>query len=381
MSVGLLLPLGLLALVGLVVPLLIHLVRQSENPLIDFPALRWLRESVRPRRRLRFEDLWLLLARLLLVGLAAMLVALPVLEGSWRGARHWIAVVPGVDIDAARLKIVDAQAEWHWLASGFPAIDETPVADGASLSSLLRELDAELADNDTLSVVAADEVRGLDAQRIIVGRPIDWIVLPSATPGDVRPDPVEVTLALRHASSNDEGLRPIRAAVASWDAADGTHWKMDDQASSVPLPPKARALIWLGSPLPDSIEAWVRQGGRALLVDTATTGKVLWRDAQGVALAREERLGNGHLIHLRGPLRFAEFPALLDADFPTRLQALLRPAVPPPSRADTAQIKPRLSPHALPRFAPSTDLTPWIGLLIGLVFLIERSLAARRRQS
>ena len=56
MSLALLLPLGLIALAGLIVPLLIHLVRQSDHPLIDFPALRWLRESERPRRRLRFED-------------------------------------------------------------------------------------------------------------------------------------------------------------------------------------------------------------------------------------------------------------------------------------------------------------------------------------
>ena len=84
MSLALLLPLGLIALAGLIVPLLIHLVRQSDHPLIDFPALRWLRESERPRRRLRFEDRWLLLVRLLLVALAAVLLAQPILKGSWR---------------------------------------------------------------------------------------------------------------------------------------------------------------------------------------------------------------------------------------------------------------------------------------------------------
>ena len=381
MSISLLLPLGLIALAGLIVPLLIHLVRQSDNVVIDFPALRWLRESVRPRRRLRFEDLWLLLARLLLVALAALLVSMPVLNGSWRGARHWIAVVPGVDIDAARQKIGDASAEWHWLADGFPVTDKPVAASNSSFSSLLRELDGELPNDDTLSVIVPDEVQGLDAQRITVGRAFDWVVLPSPLKSEVPAKPVEHVLALRHQSTNDEGLRYIRAAVGAWDAGDDAHWTIDDQASAVAFPPSTDALIWLGAPLPDSIEAWVSEGGRALVIDDALTqGAVLWRDDQGSALARDEVLGSGHLIHLRGPLTAAALPALLDADFSMRLQALLTPASLPPSRADAAEIQPRLSIEALPRFTQTTDLAAWMGLLIGFVFLIERWLATRRRR-
>lgn len=380
MSLSLLLPLGLLALVGLVVPLLVHLVRQSDHTLIDFPALRWLRESVRPRRRLRFEDLGVLLARLLLVALAAMLVARPVLEGSWRGVRHWVAVVPGVDVDAARLKISDAQAEWHWLATGFPALDAAPLADGAALSSLVRELDAELPSDDALSVVVPETVQGLDAQRISVGRSIDWISLPSQPNSAVPNKRPGHVLALRHQSANDEGLRYIRAAIAAWDAKDSAQWTIDDKAASVALPRATDALIWLGAPLPDSLEAWVRRGGRALVVDDASArGVTRWRDDSGALLALDEVRGNGHLIHLRGPLTVDAFPALLDADFPARLQSLLTPLLPPPGRAVAQEIRPRLSAEPRLRFTQETDLIGGIGLLIGLVWLIERWLATRRR--
>lgn len=379
MSISLLLPMGLIALAGLIVPLLIHLIRQSDHRVVDFPALRWLRESVRPRRRLQFEDLWLLLARLLLVGLAALLVSMPMLNGSWRGARHWVAVVPGVDIQAARQKIDDAKAQWHWLTTGFPAIEDAAVAGSASISSLLRELDAELPNDDTLSVIVPDQVHALDAERISVGRMIDWIVLPSPVQNEVPGKPATHVLALRHQSEKDQGLRYIRAALAAWD--DTAHWTIDDQASSAALLPTTDALIWLGASLPDSIQAWIREGGRALLIDDAMEqGEVIWRDAQGAALARDEKLGTGHLIHLRGPLTAAALPAVLDANFPTHLQALLTPALALPSRADAAEIQPRLSTDPLPRFAPTTDLNPWIGLLIGCVFLIERILATRRQR-
>ncbi|MBL0164924.1 MAG: BatA domain-containing protein [Xanthomonadales bacterium] len=379
MNLAFLLPWGLIALGGLLVPLLIHLVRQSDNTIIDFPALRWLRESVRPRRRLRFEDRWLLLVRLLLVGLVALLVAMPVLEGSWRGTRHRIAVVPGVDIDAARQKISDTTAEWHWLAAGFPAIDEAEPRRGLALSSLLREFDASLPSDDSLSVIVPDQVRGLDAERILVGRAIEWIVLPSPPQSAVPDTPVERRLALRHSSAQDEGLGYLRAAVAAWDPVAATHWIVDDQPSTAGLPAKTDVLIWLGSPLPDEIETWVHKGGRALVIDDASAeGAVIWRDDQGATLARDEMLGNGHLIHLRGPLTAADFPILLDAEFPARLEQLLNPPLPAPSSAHADEIQPRQSTDPLPRFVQRTELVAWLGLLICLIFLIERWLATRR---
>ncbi|HQX64721.1 MAG: BatA domain-containing protein [Dokdonella sp.] len=382
MSLALLLPLGLIALAGLIVPLLIHLVRQSDHPLIDFPALRWLRESERPRRRLRFEDRWLLLVRLLLVALAAVLLAQPILKGSWRAPRHLIAVVPGVDLDAAHRRIAAAPAEWHWLASGFPAIDEAPPAGAPSLSSLLRELDAELADADALSVVVPDEMHGLDAQRIRLGRAIEWIVVPSPVQEESPRTPVEYTLALRHQTPDDAGLRVIRAALASRDATDAVRWNIDDQAASAALPLQTDTVIWLGSPMPDAVRNRVGEGGRVLLVDdNAAAGAVLWRDEQGVVLASQEILGNGQLIHLRGPLTAESMPATLDADFPERLQALLQPRLPPPARAHAEVVQPRLATEALPRFAQSTDLIAWLGLLIGFLFLIERVLATRRPET
>ena len=61
MSLGFLLPAGLLALASLLLPLLIHLARRPQHRVIDFAAMRWLVQGERPRRRLRFEDLPLLL--------------------------------------------------------------------------------------------------------------------------------------------------------------------------------------------------------------------------------------------------------------------------------------------------------------------------------
>src|SRR5690606_9148841 len=79
MSLALLLPAALAALGALLLPLLVHLARRSEQRPTDFAALRWLRRKPRPRRRIRFDERWLLALRLLLLALIALWLARPVL--------------------------------------------------------------------------------------------------------------------------------------------------------------------------------------------------------------------------------------------------------------------------------------------------------------
>jgi hypothetical protein len=383
MSLSLLLPLGLVALASLIVPLLIHLIRQSEQIVIDFPALRWLRESVRPRRRLRFDDFWLLASRLLLLILMALLLAMPVLNGNWHRVRHWVVLAPGVDIKAARALVTDKNAEWRWLVPGFPELDDSQPIPDKAFSSLLREFDARLPDDDSLTVIVPRVVGDLDAERIALRRAVDWQIAPEAARDDVsKAEPEVRSLALRHGSEPSEGLRYIRAALTVLKTSDPAGWEIDDQPSSVAVAAKTDALIWLGSPLPEALKSWVGNGGRALIVDDAAgSGQIVWRDEDGGALARDERVGNGHIRHLHGPLTPADLPALLDADFPERLRALLAAPMPPPTQAYANEAKPIVSADPSDKLRQRTDLTPLIGVLIGFVFLIERLLATRRRRS
>ncbi len=82
MSFGLLLPAGLAALFALLLPLLLHLHRRTEQQPAMFAALRWLQGRQRPQRRIRFEEWPLLALRLLLLAALALLVAQPVLYGA-----------------------------------------------------------------------------------------------------------------------------------------------------------------------------------------------------------------------------------------------------------------------------------------------------------
>ena len=181
MSLLWLFPAGLAALATLLLPLLIHLARRDEQRLIDFAALRWLSAKPRPRRRVRFDDWPLLLLRLLLLALLAMLLARPALHGI-EDATPRIAVVPGVDASAARNLPASANAQWLWLAAGFPAFDTPSPSPTQPVASLLRELDATLPPDAPLTVVVPSVMDGLDAQRPQLSRAVRWQVVETTPP-------------------------------------------------------------------------------------------------------------------------------------------------------------------------------------------------------
>ncbi|KRG42885.1 hypothetical protein ARC78_07820 [Stenotrophomonas pictorum JCM 9942] len=378
MSLLWLFPAGFIALAALLLPLLIHLARRSEQRVIDFAALRWLSARPRPRRRIRFDEWPLLVLRLLLLALLAVLLARPALTGV-PDTRPRIAVVPGVDLAAAQRSVGHADARWLWLAAGFPSIDNTAAPqDSESPSSLLRELDASLPAGAPLTVVVPSVLDGLDAQRPQLSRTVRWQVLEQTAATETPTTVAAPQLQIRHDDAGTPGVRYLDAAASAWrgarpQTADDTVAFSDDNALRV----------WLSAkPLPADTSAWLQRGGR-LLVDARTPVPAdaqrtpLWRDANGVLVV--ERIGTAHGQWLRwaAPLQPASLPVLLDAEFPTGLRSVLQ-ASPTPQRAPAATIPPETGATPYPQ--PATELGHWLLLAIALLFLLERWLASAPRR-
>lgn len=218
-------PPALAALAALAVPLAIHLIRRPDRQVHDFAALRWLPVRT-PRPRLRWRAPLLLLLRLLLVAALALLLAEPVLRGGRDAGRPWAAVAPGISAAAARAALAGA-FEPHWLAPGFPPLDAPPPAAPVTVSSLVRELADTRPAGQPLAVLVPRQLAGLDAERITLGREIDWRVLPGrsapaspAAPGNVDAYTVDATsvapvLDPRRPAGPDEPLAPPLIALAA----------------------------------------------------------------------------------------------------------------------------------------------------------------------
>jgi hypothetical protein len=81
-------PFALFALAAALVPPLLHLFQRREPPVIEFPAVRYLKETQREAlRTVRLQHLLLMLLRMAAVVLIALAAARPVVPGGF-GARH-----------------------------------------------------------------------------------------------------------------------------------------------------------------------------------------------------------------------------------------------------------------------------------------------------
>jgi len=219
-------PLGLLALAALAIPLAIHLLRRPPDREIAFAALRWIGPTTPPRRQLRWHQLLLLMLRLLLLAVLAMLLASPVLRSAGGDTTAWQVIDTRLDASmvASTLSksLTASEGERRWLAPGFPAIvagSPAPSLDGQSASSLLRELAALRPADAALQVVVPSVLDGLDAQRIDLGREIDWQIVPApAARSGANPVPAEMVTPRRSTllpAGPDRALAPWLALLAA----------------------------------------------------------------------------------------------------------------------------------------------------------------------
>lgn len=386
MSFGLLLPAGLLALFALAIPLLLHLTRRTEQQPTVFAALRWLQASQRPRRKVRFDEWLLLVVRLLLLAVLALLLARPVLHGT-DDARAWVVVAPEIGRAAARASFDAPDADWRWLAPGFPVLDADAPAAVQPTSSLLREVDASLGANTALTVLVPRHLGGLDGERPALRRKVDWHIVDMETPPAAAAPRAPTVLAMRFGDADAPALRYLRAAAAAWQAVGVTggpgRVQVTVAQSTEALGPGTAWLVWLvPGALPPEIRDWIAGGGTALLgasTDSAeaAAGTALWRDASGDVLVRGRALGRGRAMQLTREFTPAALPQLLDADFPDRLRALFEaPAA--PDRAFAEAHAPRQGGPTLP--SVPRPLQPWLAALVAVLFVAERWLATSARR-
>ncbi len=385
MNLGLLFPAGLIALAALLLPILLHLQRRSQAKLTEFAALRWLRERLRPRQRLQVEEWWLLLLRLLLVACVALLFAQPVWTARGDG-KPWVLV--STQIDAAQLQAMKSagtaslssyppDAQWHWLAPGFPDFDSAMPAGPQASASLLREADAQLPPNAGLIVLLPEVSDGWDAERPRLARAVQWRVVPGAPAALASAGtPVQPGLvAIRFAPSRAPSLRYVRAAAA----ANGHATDVGDAAK--PVPENAQAIVWLSpDPPPKALADWTAKGGTLLLdaqakFEALRNAQVLWRDEKGDTLMRTSAFGRGRVLQWQRELVPGQVPALLDADFALRFESWLQPVPAPPTRALAQALQPLQGARSYSR-APS-PLDPVLAWLALALFALERWLATR----
>lgn len=388
---SLLAPLGLLALAAWLLPLWLHLRRREDVQTRLFAAWRWVRTAPRRARCWRIERWGLLLLRLLLIALLALLLAEPVGTISGRASTH-VLLAPGIAPAQALQAGAPRAATWHRWQPGTPLREADGAADPRAPSSGrisdLRQLDARLPANARLVVVVPDWFDGADGARATLVHTVEWrsapgvpIALP-APPRTALP-----TLAIRATAGLRAEARYVAAAAQAWPAA-ATNAAAETTAVLPPdtaVPARVDVVAWfVPGPVPHALVARAERGAQVLLAAQATwptplTPLPTWRDAHGPWFATAT-VGRGRVLQFTRPLQAASAPGLLDADFAARLREQLQPAAPADTRVFAADYRPVQASAAqaarlqLPSRSP---WSPWLALLVALVFLAERVLAER----
>ncbi len=380
MTPGLLLPAALGALGTMLIPLAIHIARRTERRTLIFAALRWLEPRPRPRAQRRLDELMLLAVRLSLLALLALYLAQPVLWDA-QDRRPMVAIMPVL----GRAVVPAQQIEGRravWLAPGFPPLTAPVPSKTASVSSLLRQFDAELPPRAALDVLVPATLDGVDAERLQLSRAVRWRVLADpAPPGSKRALPPP-PLVVRYTPDGVSRVRWFRAAALAW-AETGAAPAFEADVIARPIAPGTRYVIWLAAgPVPETLTHWVQSGGTALLahdcvLQPQAQAVTHWQDAQGAPLMTSESLGAGRVLRLQRPLEPAALPALLEPDFPRVLLRLLQPA-PPPTRVRAVDYAPAFG-GAVSIDRPFQSLQSWFALMAALTLLLERWLATRAR--
>ena len=409
MNMGLLLPTALIALLALAVPVLLHLIRQTEQKRIEFAALRWLVARAQPRRRPRFNEWLLLILRLLLLFFLAVWLAQPVLMGR-PDLRPWVVVAPAIDASqrAAQLPArTSKDAQWHWLAPGFPSFDTPAPQDSpstsTSISSLLRELDATLPEDVALTVLVPEQFDATDAQRARISRTIRWLPVPGTTAFGPATAPKPMRIAAYADTEHRTSLPYLRAAAIAWAtqarppaiaststqaATPITSATLREIAGIDALQADDTHLLWLTSaPVPPQQQQWVRNGGLMLLAQDSTTASldwtdanVAWRDADGAPLALRRHDGKGVWLRMLAPFTPESMPALLEPEFPLALKSMLQTTLPVATHVWADAYAPAADPQAVHAAQSPRSLDSLFALLIGVLFGIERWFAMSMRR-
>ncbi|HEV8240484.1 MAG TPA: BatA domain-containing protein [Thermoanaerobaculia bacterium] len=192
MSLGLAAPLWLLGLLGLLAPLVLHLLARGRGRRVRVGSVRLLTDlPPRRPRRLQLQRPLLLALRCLLLALVALALAAPRLRRETTTAATpppWVLVEPGVDaraIEAVRGAIA-ASAEVRLLTTGLPRaasvrhIAELPdlAAMPGGLWSLLREAAAVAPAGTRFLVVTSGRLAALRGERPALANAVEWHEVP-----------------------------------------------------------------------------------------------------------------------------------------------------------------------------------------------------------
>lgn len=378
---GLAAPIGLAALLGLLLPLIIHLRQRRSRRTVLMGSIRHLASApAPPRSGLRMTEHRLLAVRLLLVSLLAFMLARPFITGISEPApaRHVALVstlLAGPEPPPAAASLLDS------LRTG--GAEVRPLPHQSDVWGALRSLDAELPQGSRITLVTTQRVR-ISGRRPGIGAAVSVHLLPhpadsQAAQPRILPTRRRVTIladptrqaAARYLSAAFRAVAEVRGDTL--DLQRGLASDAGAMAGSAD-----DWVVWLTDTASSAAPAAARRGF-SVLTDAGSREGTGVRVGTGDPPLYLRRIDDGLLYTLGGRFDTRSGDLVLSRALPELLASIW----PEPASADAvprwvtaAQLQPAVTTHRRGRAQNMSLAGPLLGLS-ALLFLLERWLAHR----
>lgn len=243
-------PLYLWALLGLAIPLAIHLWSKKEGKTIKIGSIKLLNdEDSRQSSSISFNELLLLLLRSLLIITLVLILAEPQIEREKKNSSITYIIEPSLLGNTAMSSLIDGLAEdseIRLLQNGFPMLaDEALKSDTNPIPNYWRLAnDMEALHTDSIVVFTKALTSGIKGKRPTLSKNIEWILLDpgqsveqliEATQIKDQIELISVQSNSKYLSYNKQTISKNNSIVQLNDSKDSIVMNVNDQLQILPL--------------------------------------------------------------------------------------------------------------------------------------------------
>ena len=171
-------PIWLYGLLGLLIPIGIHLLSRKEGKTIYIGSIRHLTDSDTAQfSSIRLNEILLLILRLLLLTILVFILAGFSLNLKSNNSKRWLVIEKGIEKETQYRSIIDSLTtdgfEVHWLMSGFPVLkDSATSVTPTNYYKLLTDIESQA---DTAVVMSYGYANRFKGEKISLPPKIKWL--------------------------------------------------------------------------------------------------------------------------------------------------------------------------------------------------------------
>lgn len=207
-------PTYLWALLGLLIPIAIHLWSKKEGKTIKIGSIQLLSEAdSKQNSSIKLNELILLLIRMLLIALVVLIIAQPQIKKDFENTKLTYLVEPSLLNNKSITNILDtitSNASIRLFQNGFPKLNLNDIPNEGVTTPNYWQLTQEIDDlhSDSIIVFTNGLLKGLKGKRPMVNTNVEWIIVDNGetTKNIIKATKKDESVELLSIMSNSESL-------------------------------------------------------------------------------------------------------------------------------------------------------------------------------